>query len=78
MWKMTGWLVVLTGVFTAICCSAPVTALAANTFDEGVRFNALFRFVVIPMTLFAGTFFPIEQIPLEQQHAVRRGIFLPS
>ena len=24
----------------------------------------MFRFVVLPMTLFAGTFFPVEQIPL--------------
>lgn len=57
-------LVVLAGVFTGLACAAPVTAFAASTFDEGVRFNALFRFVVMPMTLFAGTFFPIEQIPL--------------
>jgi lipooligosaccharide transport system permease protein len=56
--------VVLIGVFTGIACAAPVTAFAAVTFDEGIRFNALFRFVVMPMTLFAGTFFPIGQIPL--------------
>jgi lipooligosaccharide transport system permease protein len=41
-----------------------VTAFAANTFDDGKRFIVLFEFVVIPMSLFAGTFFPIEQIPL--------------
>ncbi|WP_166462863.1 ABC transporter permease [Amycolatopsis acidicola] len=57
-------LVVAVGVFTGIACAAPVTAFAATTFDEGHRFNALFRFVVMPMTLFAGTFFPIAQIPL--------------
>lgn len=57
-------LVVFVGVFTGIACAAPVTAFAASTYDEGVRFNSLFRFVVMPMTLFAGTFFPIEQIPL--------------
>ena len=56
--------VVLVGVLTGIASAAPVTAFAATTYDEGVRFNALFRFVVMPMTLFAGTFFPIEQIPL--------------
>ncbi|GHF61880.1 lipooligosaccharide transport system permease protein [Amycolatopsis bartoniae] len=65
-----GWLnagavvVVLVGVGTGLACAAPVTAFAASTYDEGVRFNALFRFVVMPMTLFAGTFFPIGQIPL--------------
>ncbi|TVT18844.1 ABC transporter permease [Amycolatopsis acidiphila] len=57
-------LVVFVGVFTGLACAAPVTAFAASTYDEGVRFNSLFRFVVMPMTLFAGTFFPIGQIPL--------------
>jgi lipooligosaccharide transport system permease protein len=57
-------LVVLVGVFTGLACAAPVTALAATTYDEGSRFSAVFRFVVMPMTLFAGTFFPITQIPL--------------
>lgn len=56
--------VVIVGLFTGLACAAPVAAFAATTFDEGTRFNALFRFVVIPMTLFAGTFFPIGQIPL--------------
>ncbi|WP_200834514.1 ABC transporter permease [Amycolatopsis alkalitolerans] len=57
-------LVVLAAVLTGVACAAPVTAFAATTYDEGTRFNGLFRFGVIPMTLFAGTFFPIEQIPL--------------
>jgi lipooligosaccharide transport system permease protein len=57
-------LVVPVGAFTGLVCAAPVTALAANTYDEGARFNFVFRFVVVPMTLFAGTFFPISQIPL--------------
>lgn len=50
-------------VFTGLACAAPVTALAAATYDEGTRFSALFRFVVLPMTLFAGTFYPVTQIP---------------
>ncbi|MFD2421464.1 ABC transporter permease [Amycolatopsis pigmentata] len=56
--------VVPIGVFTGLACAAPVTALAATTYDQGSRFNAVFRFVVMPMTLFAGTFFPITQIPV--------------
>ncbi|MFI6030562.1 ABC transporter permease [Amycolatopsis magusensis] len=65
-----GWLnagallVVVVGVATGLACSAPVCAFAASTYDEGTRFATLFRFVVMPMTLFAGTFFPIDQIPL--------------
>jgi lipooligosaccharide transport system permease protein len=43
--------------------AAPVLALAASVRSEGNVFNALFRFVVLPMTLFAGTFFPLSQLP---------------
>ncbi|MGH3519762.1 MAG: ABC transporter permease [Haloechinothrix sp.] len=57
-------LVIAVAVLTGMACAVPVMALAAVTDDEGSRFVTMFRFVVMPMTLFAGTFFPIEQIPL--------------
>jgi lipooligosaccharide transport system permease protein len=57
-------LVVLVGTLTGMACATPLMALAATTFDEGMRFGLIFRFVVIPMTLLAGTFFPIGQLPL--------------
>nr|WP_048876371.1 ABC transporter permease [Saccharomonospora saliphila] len=57
-------LVVPVAVATALACAAPVAAFAATTYDEGARFAALFRFALMPMVLFAGTFFPVEQIPL--------------
>lgn len=56
-------LVILVGVLTGLACAAPVMALAASTYDEGGRIVVMFRLVLMPMTLFAGTFFPIEQIP---------------
>jgi lipooligosaccharide transport system permease protein len=56
-------LVILVGTVTGLACATPVTALAARTFDEGQRFGLVFRFVVMPMTLFSGTFFPISQLP---------------
>ncbi|MBB4689766.1 ABC transporter permease [Amycolatopsis jiangsuensis] len=63
-WQNAGALVVvLVGTLTGLACGALFTALAARTFDEGQRFGLLFRFVLIPMTLFSGTFFPITQIP---------------
>jgi lipooligosaccharide transport system permease protein len=31
--------------------------------EKGGAFSAVFRFVVLPMTLFSGTFFPISQLP---------------
>lgn len=57
-------LVVLVGVLTGLACAAPVMAVASYTYDEGTRFVLIFRLVVVPMTLFAGTFFPVEEIPL--------------
>lgn len=44
--------------------AALVMALAASVAAEAAPFNVLFRFVVIPMTLFAGTFFPVSQLPV--------------
>jgi len=42
--------------------AAPIAAFAA-TQDNDSYFAALFRFVVIPMFLFSGTFFPVSQLP---------------
>jgi len=50
-------------VLIGLAHSAPVTAFSAwLERDEG--FNALFRFGVMPMFLFSGTFFPVTQLPL--------------
>jgi lipooligosaccharide transport system permease protein len=43
--------------------AAPVMAFATVVRKEGPAFGALFRFLVIPMTLFSGTFFPLEGLP---------------
>ena len=58
---------VLTALIFAVLCgmafSAPLVAFAAAQEREGSAFTAVFRFVVLPMTLFSGTFFPISQLP---------------
>lgn len=56
--------VMFVGVLTGLACATPVMALASVTYDEGNRFTLIMRLVVIPMTLFAGTFFPVDSIPL--------------
>ncbi len=43
--------------------AAPVLALSATVEADGQAFNVLFRFVVTPMFLFSGTFYPISQLP---------------
>lgn len=50
-------------VLTGLAFATPITALAAKVEDGGDSFNVLFRFVVMPMFLFSGTFFPIDQLP---------------
>ncbi|GAA1292966.1 ABC transporter permease [Pseudonocardia aurantiaca] len=53
----------LAAVLAGSAVAALVTAFAATLENEGTAFTALFRFVVIPMTLFSGTFFPVDRLP---------------
>lgn len=46
----------------ALSTAAPVSAFSAGLENDSY-FSLLFRFVVIPSTLFAGVFFPVSQIP---------------
>jgi lipooligosaccharide transport system permease protein len=48
---------------TAIGFAGIVAAIAATVDGESGVFNLLFRFVVTPMFLFSGTFYPISQLP---------------
>ena len=52
------------GVLTGLACAVWVLALGARMRSEGGAFNILFRFVLVPMTLFSGSFFPITEMPL--------------
>ncbi|MBX6751525.1 MAG: ABC transporter permease [Micromonosporaceae bacterium] len=47
----------------AVASCTPVLAYSASIRTDN-WFSFLFRFAVIPMTLFAGVFFPVEQLPL--------------
>lgn len=54
-------------LFATLCglaVSAPMVAFAASLHGEGSSFAAVLRFVILPMTLFAGTFFPVSQLPV--------------
>lgn len=54
---------IFAAVLTGLAFAAPVLALSASVSAEGQAFNVLFRFVVTPMFLFSGTFYPISQLP---------------
>lgn len=53
---------VLPAVTTGMAFAAPVTAFTAWTEDHTGITN-IFRFGIVPMFLFSGTFFPISQLP---------------
>jgi lipooligosaccharide transport system permease protein len=59
-----GALMIPVGMLTGLACAVWVLALGARMRSEGGAFNILFRFVLVPMTLFSGSFFPITQMPL--------------
>ncbi len=49
-------------LLTGLAYATPIFAFAASIEDHS-KFAMLFRFGIIPMFLFSGTFFPIEQLP---------------
>lgn len=57
------WLTVPIATLTAAAFGAPLQAYSSTLADEGSSFAMIQRFVVMPMTLFAGTYFPLESMP---------------
>ena len=55
--------VVVVAVLTGMGFAACTFAYSAGITDSGQGFNILQRFVIMPMFLFSGTFFPLEQLP---------------
>jgi lipooligosaccharide transport system permease protein len=55
-------LAVPAAVLGGVAMGAPLMAFAA-TQDHESRFGLVMRFVVLPLFLFSGTFFPISQLP---------------
>jgi len=49
-------------VITGLAFAAPIIAFSATRHNDS-GFAALFRFVVNPLFLFSGTFFPVSQLP---------------
>jgi len=55
-------LVIPPAVLTGLAFAGPVTAYAAQL-EKETGLSAVFRFVITPLFLFSGTFFPIDQMP---------------
>ncbi len=54
---------VLAASLAGAAVAALVMAFSATVENEGTAFSAIFRFGVIPMMLFSGTFFPVDRLP---------------
>jgi len=53
-------------VLTGMAFAAPITAFSATQRTPN-RFSLIFRFLIMPLFLFSGTFFPIESLPAAVQ-----------
>jgi lipooligosaccharide transport system permease protein len=51
------------GLLVGLATAAPIFAYSASISNDNL-FALLYRFGVIPMTLFAGVFFPVDSLPL--------------
>lgn len=61
----SAWVVVAlpVAVLTGIAFAAPLDAFAVTQKKNDQAFNVIFRFGMIPLFLFSGTFFPVTQLP---------------
>jgi lipooligosaccharide transport system permease protein len=57
------WVAIPVCVLAGLAITTPVFAFAASVTNDGM-FAVLLRFAIIPMTLFAGVFFPVDSMPL--------------
>ena len=58
-----GLLVVPVAVLIGAAFSMPMAAVSASVENDNA-FVTIFRFLIVPMFLFSGTFFPVSQLPL--------------
>jgi lipooligosaccharide transport system permease protein len=61
----SAWVVaaVPAAVLTGLAFAAPLDAFAVTRKKNDQAFNVIFRFGMIPLFLFSGTFFPVTQLP---------------
>ncbi|MDN5670063.1 MAG: ABC transporter permease [Renibacterium salmoninarum] len=59
-----GWLSVLTASLAAMSFGLPLMAWVATLKTDAGQFAMVQRFIVTPLFLFSGTFFPLSQLPV--------------
>lgn len=60
----TAWLAMPAALFAGAAMAAVMLALAAKIEKEDFFFMIVGRFIMIPMFLFSGTFYPLSQMPV--------------
>ena len=61
---LTGLLLIPIGVLCALSVGLPIMAWSSTITQDTGQFALLNRFVIMPMMLFAGTYFPLETLPV--------------
>ena len=59
----TSWLMVPITALAGAAFGAPLMAYSATLEQDGYQFSMVQRFIVMPMFLFAGTFYPLTAMP---------------
>ncbi|MFE4469879.1 ABC transporter permease [Leifsonia sp. NPDC056824] len=62
-----GWLAILVATLGGLAFGAPVMAYVSTLEQDTGQIAMLMRFVLLPMTLFSGTFFPLAAMPVYLQ-----------
>ena len=60
-------LMIPVAALSGLAMGAPIAAFSATLADEGFEFSMIQRFVLNPMFLFAGTFYPLATMPIYLQ-----------
>jgi lipooligosaccharide transport system permease protein len=59
-----GWLSILAATLAGLSFGLPLMAFSASITEDKGQFAMVMRFIVMPLFLFSGTFFPLESLPL--------------
>lgn len=59
----SSWLAIPTAIFAGVAFGALMQALAAKLENENIFFVVIGRFIMMPLFLFSGTFFPLTTMP---------------
>jgi lipooligosaccharide transport system permease protein len=59
--------VILTSILAGLALGTPIMAYSASVTEDKGQFAVIGRVVVLPLTLFSGTMFPLDQLPIFMQ-----------